>query len=276
MKFKIIVDSSANLLNNYLEGKDVLFESVPLITRIGNSEYVDDENCNLDEMMKKLEKTSEKCTSSCPSPQAFLDSFTGADYYFVITITKKLSGSFNSALVAKNSFKDPNKVFVLDSKAVAGTMILLVDKLVELIESGLDYNEICAKISEYRDSLELLFVLNKFDNLVRNGRMNKVVAFIATSLKIKPLCFAQDGEIKVKEKIRTLEGVFKRLVVNIGKMKDNFKDKVCIITHTNNLEGANFIKNLIEEHYNFKEIRIVANRGLCSFYALDKGIMVAF
>lgn len=276
MKFKIIVDSSANLVNDYIKDKDVLFESIPLSIRIGNKEYIDDDNIDLDEMMNKLEDSNEKASSSCPSPSSFLDAMNGATYYIVITISSKLSGSFNSATVAKSMADNPDNIFLLDSKATAGSMILLADKAYELIKQGFEFKNIIKELTYYRDSLNLLFILNKFDNLVRNGRMNKVTAFIASKLMIKPLCFADNGEISVKEKIRTLEGVYKRLVVNVGKLSEVTKDKICIICHTNNEDGANSLKKAIEEYYQFKEVRVIKNRGLCSFYALDKGVIVSF
>jgi fatty acid-binding protein DegV len=124
--------------------------------------------------------------------------------------------------------------------------------------------------------LNLLFVLNKFDNLVRGGRMNKIVAFIASKIAIKPLCYADDGEIRIKEKIRTLEGSLKRLVVNIGNFLPSSKGKKCVICHTTNESGAKYIESLIKEQYDFKEVVVRENRGLSAFYSLEGGIIVSF
>ena len=106
--------------------------------------------------------------------------------------------------------------------------------------------------------------------------MNKVVAFIATMAFIRPLCYGEDGEIKVKEKIRTLKGALKRLVVNIGKMVSETKDRICVISHTCNEADAMYLKTLIKEQYEFKEIIVEENRGLCAFYSLQGGIIVSF
>ena len=277
MKFKIIVDSSSNLTNDYLKDSNILFESVPLSIRLGNKDYVDDENLNIKEFMNDLSSFKGKTShSSCPTASAYLSALTGADYYFIVTFSKKLSGSYNVAHLAISQFDKPDNVFLIDSKAVAGSMILIVDKLVELINSNMEFNEIKEKILEYRNSLKLLFILDSFDNLIRNGRMSKAVAFIATLMKIKPLCYADDGEINVKEKIRTLEGVIKRLVANIGKMTNITKENKVIICHTQDEENANKIKKLITENYELNNIRIIENRGLCSFYSLLNGMIVSF
>jgi hypothetical protein len=138
-------------------------------------------------------------------------------------------------------------------------------------------NKFLAEIIEaYRDSITMLFVLDKFDNLVKNGRMSKVAALIAKTLIIKPLCVALDGEIAIKEKIRTSKGVYKRLVYKIEEYLPDTEGKELIIVHTKASEEVKFIVSLIEEKYKFKRIRVVENRGLNSFYALEKGLMVSF
>ncbi|MBO8427331.1 MAG: DegV family protein [Firmicutes bacterium] len=279
MKFKIVVDSSSNLKSDYLvDKKDIGFSVAPLTIRLKDEEFIDDDKLDVSDMLKKINSSSEVGHSSCPSPNDFLKYFNEDEsgYTFVATITSKLSGSYNSALVAKESSVDPSKVLVIDSLGTAGTIVLIVDKLVELIEKNLSFAEISKKILRFRDSLNLLFALDKFDNLVKNGRINKIVAFIANLASIKPLCYADNGDIKIKEKIRTFKGVLKRIVYNIGKMCEDTKNRVCIISHTNNLVSASLLKKEIEQSYEFKEVRIMDNRGLCAFYSLDGALIVTF
>lgn len=276
MKFKIVVDSSSNLLNDYIKDEEVGFAVAPLTIRVGGKEYVDNESVDVDELLENTMKSSEAGKTSCPSPQDFLSTFEGVEHVVVITISSKLSGSYNSAVLAKNLHSNPENVHVVDSKLVAGAMRILADKAYELMKSGLSFEEICTKLDAFNKTINLLFVLEKFDNLVKNGRMNKIVAFVAQMINIKPLCYGDEGEIKIKEKIRTLQGVLKRLVVNIGKLCEDTKDRICVISHTNALESANFVKNLIEQTYHFKEVIIEKNRGLCAFYSLNGGLIVSF
>lgn len=276
MKFEICVDSSSNLLSNHIVDDEVGFDVVPLTIRVGNEEYVDDDNLNVPEFLKKVESTSEVCKSACPSPQDFLNNYEKADYTICVTISNKLSGSYNSALVARDMSDKKENILVVDSLLTAGAMRLIVDKAYSLIKEGKDFDTIKKEILEYRDSIKLLFVLDKFDNLVKNGRMSKVVAFIAQLAAIKPLCYGDEGEIKIKEKIRTFKGVLKRLVHNIGLMCPVTKGRTCVISHTQNEESALLLKALIEEAYQFDSIIIEDNRGLCSFYALRGGLIVSF
>lgn len=276
MKYKICVDSSSNLVNSYINDEKIGFKVIPLTIRVGKKEFVDDDNLNVASMLKEVEETKEQCSSSCPSPSDFLENYQNAEHVICITISKKLSGSFNSACVARDMSENKDNIFVIDSKLTAGAMRLLADKAYELCKKDIDFDEIKAELTKYRDSIQLLFVLDKFDNLVRNGRMSKVTAFIAQLAAIKPLCYGDDGEIKIKEKIRTFKGVLKRLVHNIGVMCPVTKGRTCVISHTDNKESALFLKNLIEQEYEFDKIILDDNRGLCSFYALRGGLIVSF
>lgn len=276
MKYKICVDSSSNLVNSYINDEKIGFKVIPLTIRVGKKEFVDDDNLNVASMLKEVEETKEQCSSSCPSPSDFLENYQNAEHIICITISKKLSGSFNSACVARDMSENKDNIFVIDSKLTAGAMRLLVDKAYELCKKDIDFDEIKAELTKYRDSIQLLFVLDKFDNLVRNGRMSKVTAFIAQLAAIKPLCYGDDGEIKIKEKIRTFKGVLKRLVHNIGVMCPVTKGRTCVISHTDNKESALFLKTLIEQEYEFDKIILDDNRGLCSFYALRGGLIVSF
>ncbi len=276
MKYKIIVDSSSNLTKDYLKDDEVGFDVAPLILNIAGKEYVDDEVDKVDEVLNALNSTKVKATSSCPSTGCYLEKMSGATYYIVITITEKLSGSYNSALVAKSMHETPENVFVLDSKLVCGAMRILVNKAVEFIKKGMSFEDIQENLTKERDKGNLLFVLDKFDNFIKSGRINKLVGFLATKLAIKPLCYGEDGEIKIKAKIRTFPGVIKKLVVEIGQMCKETKDRICVISHTCNEKFANEIKELVAKAYQFKEIIVEKNRALCSFYALEGGIIVSF
>lgn len=276
MKFKIIVDSSSNLLNsNYQDKKDVAFKVVPLIIRIGQEEFIDNDELDVNRMLDVL-RLNDGGQSSCPSPNDYLRELDEAEYSFIITITSKLSGSFNSACVARTMCKNPEHVFVIDSKGTAGSIVLIAEKLFELIKENKEFSVITNEITAFRNSVNLLFALDCFDNLVRNGRMSKLTAFIAEKIAIKPLCYADDGEIKIKEKIRTFRGVIKRMTHYIGKMCEDTTNKICIIAHTRNESAALELKKDIEENYHFKEVRVMENRGLCAFYALEGGLIVTF
>lgn len=273
MKYQILVDSASDLMSDYIKDENIGFKVIPLTINVNNNEYVDNDSLDIDKMLTDMH-SSKKSSSACPAPQSFLQEFDNAEYTFIVTITAKLSGCYNAACVAKNSYAKPENVFVIDSKAVSGTEILIVDKLAELIREGLSYEKICEEIIAYRDKKNLYFILQKFDNLVNNGRMSKIAGLIASKLVIRPICIAYEGEIKMAKKIIGIKNAFSKLVQMICEKAKDFSKETLIITHCYAEEEAKYIKDDIEKKCNFKEIRILPMRGLCSYYALEKGIIV--
>ena len=273
MKYKIVCDSSCDLNKDYIKDIDVGFDIVPLSINIDFENFIDDDMLDINYMLSKMKRSNNPGKSACPSPLAFTKSYLGAEYVFVVTISSKLSGSFNSAYLG--SIDTSNKVHVIDSKGTSGMLVLIVDKLYELIKEGLSFEEIKNKIDEFQKTINLFFVLDKFDNLVKNGRMSKIAAIVATTLFIKPLCIAEDGQISIYEKHRTMKSSLIKLVNNIKDKCNDYSGK-CIISHCQNEENANFVKKLILEKYNFKDVLVIPMKGLCSFYALENGIIVSF
>lgn len=273
MKYQILVDSASDLLSDYYTDPEIGFKVVPLTIHVNDKEYVDNDSLNIQEMLADMH-ASKKSSSACPAPQSFLSEFDNAEYTFIVAITSKLSGCYNSAVVAKNSYSKPENICVIDSKAVSGTEMLIVDKLIELIKQDLPYEQIVKEITEYRDKRSLYFILQKFDNLVNNGRMSKIVGLIASKLVIRPICIAYEGEIKIAKKIIGIKNTFTKLVQMIGEKAKDFSKETLIITHCFAEEEANYIKSDLEKKCNFKEIRILPMRGLCSYYALEKGLII--
>ena len=274
MKYKIVVDSSSDLTKGYIKDENIGFEVVPLSIQVDDKTFVDDENLSIDEMLQAMHSSKNKATSSCPSCGYFSKSYEEAENVICITMTSKLSGTYNSAYLGSKECK--SKVHVVDSKATSGTMRLLVDKTYELMKQDLPFEELCEKIEEYKENLNLFFVLDKFENLVKNGRMSKLTAFIANALYIKPLCVAKEGTIDIYEKPRTRKGALNRLVECIEKKCSNTEGKTCVIAHCKNNNEANYVRDEILKKYKFKEVIINEMKGLCSFYALEKGIIVCF
>lgn len=274
MKYKIVVDSSSDLTNDYIKDESIGFEVVPLTIQVDEKDYIDNKDLNIEEMLETMHASKTKAKSSCPSCGYFAKSYEEAEQVICITMTSKLSGTYNSAYLGSKD--SSSKVHVIDSKSTSGAMRLLVDKTYELMKKDLPFEELCSQLEEYKENLNLFFVLDKFENLVKNGRMSKLTAFIATALYIKPLCCEQNGVIEIYEKPRTMKGALNKLVESIEKKSPTTEGKTCIITHCKNEKDANYVREEILKKYSFKEVIISEMKGLCSFYALEKGIIVCF
>lgn len=172
MKWKIIADSGCDYRSLDNLAPDTEFVSVPLTIQVGDTIYTDDAQLNIDQMMEEMYATATASKSACPSPDDYMKSFEGAENIVVVTITGTLSGSYNSAEVAKKIYLEehPNtNIHVINSLSAGGEVDLIVRKLNQLVAEGLDFDQVVDVITTYQSKTKLLFVLAKVDNLVKMG-----------------------------------------------------------------------------------------------------------
>lgn len=274
MSYKIVADSSADKIN--ISGVATAIAPLKIITN--EREFIDDENLNTDEMVAYLKGYSGKSSTACPGVNDWLTSFGESENIFCITISSNLSGSFNSACLAASEYETlhPNRnVFVIDSLSTGGEMQLIIERLEELILSGIAFDEICKKITEYQQNTGLLFMLQSLKNLANNGRVSHAVAKISGILGIRIIGLASDeGRLDITDKSR---GDKKALASIIERMKiAGCKNGKIRISHCQNKEFAEALKTEFEKAFNTTDIKIQATGGLCSFYAESGGIIIGF
>ena len=176
MTWKIVADSGCDYRQLVTPAIDTEFISVPLTIQVADQVFIDDANLDIDHMMKTMYATSEASKSACPSPDDYLRAFEGAKHIFVVTITGTLSGSHNSAQLAKNIYLEEHpdtQIHVIDSLSAGGEVDLIIEKINDLIDQGLSHEEIVEAITAYQEKTKLLFVLAKVDNLVKNGQIGR-------------------------------------------------------------------------------------------------------
>ena len=276
MKDKLIVaDSCCDLSCELKEKLDV--EIVPLTLQLDDVDYLDDENLNVKDYIEKM-KNSSTIKTAAPSPKLFMDRFEMAKEVFCITLSSKLSATHSNAVLAKNYIleKGEKLIHIFDTKGAASTETLIAIKLQECINKKMHFNEIVDFIEKYISEVKTFFVLESLDNLIKNGRISKFKAMLATALSIKPIMYGNDGEIDIYKKVRGLKKAYSELINSIAENCSDTRDKILVITHCNCLERAKEIKNKIVEKYNFKEIFIVPAKGLSSTYENEGGIIISY
>lgn len=272
MSYKIVSDSSSDILN--IEG--INFESVPLTILTENKEYVDDKNLDVDEMVNDLREYQGKSQTSCPSTGRYIESFNGNDEIYVVTITSKLSGSYNSAVLAKNMYLEdhPNaKIHVFDSLSTGPEMKLLIEKIIELKNNGCSFEEVVEKASAYLESTELFFCLESIHNLAVNGRVSKLADIATRLLNIRIIGKAKEGVLHMLNKCM---GAKKALRTMFEFIKEKCNGVKIRIAHVNNIHFAENLKNLILTAFQNAQIEIYKSTGLCSYYAEEGGVLIAF
>ncbi len=199
-KIRIITDSGSDLPQNYNEKVTVL----PMSIRFGEDEYRDGIDITTVQFYEKLIESDELPTTSLISPGMFEEAFKSAvdngEKVVVITIAGKLSGTYQSALLAAGDFSD--KVFVVDSKNVATAEQILVLRGLQLIEQGLSAKEVAEKLGEEREKIHIVALLDTLEYLKKGGRISSTVAFVGGALSIKPVVTCKDGEVSMIGKAR--------------------------------------------------------------------------
>ena len=271
--FKIAADSSSNVIS--MPGTD--YASVPLKIR-AEKEYVDDANLDVAGMVADLRVYKGKSGSSCPNVGEWLEAFGEAEEVFGVTITKHLSGSYNAARQAAESYMEENpgrKAFIFDSLTAGPGLMLIVEKIRACEAAGDDYETTREKVLDYHNHCHTLVLLESMMNLARNGRVPVAVAKFAGMLGIRVVCSAEGGEIAPLHKPRGAKKA-------IGVLMQEFKARGFVdggkvrIAHCFAEEQANAFKEAVLAQFPNAQIVIEPTTALCSFYAEEGGIIIGF
>lgn len=277
MAYKIIGDSCTDITE---EMKQEGFVSlVPLTLTIEGENFIDDETFNQKEFIAKMKQSEECPKSACPSPERYMREFEGQEECYVVTLSSRLSGSYNSAVLAKNMYLEEHpgvKIEIVDSKSASCGQMLIAVKLRELKEKGLSFEEVQQKITEFRDNMQTKFVLESLENLRKNGRLSKVAFTLCNVLNIRPVMAAEDGEIIKIDQTRGHNKALTRMIEYIEADAKDVTNKIVGISHCNNRERAEMVKREILKRLPFKDCIIVNTAGVATLYANDGGIIVSY
>lgn len=276
MSYKIVVDSCCELPKEYMN--DPRFERVPLELSVDDYTIQDDDNFDQLDFIKRVAASPNSPKSACPSPERYMNAYNcDADHVYCITLSSKLSGSYNSAKLAvglyEESFGEKNiHVFDSESASVGETQLALL--IVKLEEQGLSFEEIVEQVENYRDGVTTLFVLNNIETLRKNGRLSGVKALVASTLNIKPVLAGDKGSIVQKTQGIGMKKALGKLVDIVISEVKNPEVRTLIISQCNAPERAETVKNMILDKVKFAEVIILEMRGVSTMYANDGGIII--
>ena len=274
MSSKIVLDSSGNL--KYFE--DVDFASVPLKILAAEREFVDDKETDVMEMVRFLGEYKGKTTTSCPGVGEYLEAFGDAENVYCVTITSNLSGSYNAAKVAAQTYQEQypeRKVHVFDSLSTAGEMALIAEKIRELVKANTSFDMLVQQVKAYQQKTRLLFSLESLHNLANNGRVPGAVAALAGMLGIRLIGKASDvGTLQPIGKARGEKKLIPELLKHLSEM--GYQGGKIRIDHCSNPDAAARLRASILERFPAADIRVGENGALCSFYAEKGGMLIGF
>lgn len=245
MNVRIVVDSTADTTPEIRDRLTV----VPLTVHFGDQEYVDGITITHKQFYEKLVESDVMPTTSQPTPEAFADVFRQAEQadeqVVVLTVSSKLSGTYQSATIAAADFS--GRVWVVDTQSVAIGSGILVELALRMADQGMDAPSIAAQLERERENIRVIALLDTLEYLKKGGRISKTVAFAGGMLSIKPVAAIQNGEIAI-----------------LGKARGSKQGNNLLITEIQKAGGVNFDKPLLLGYTGLSD-------ALLEKYVLDSG-----
>lgn len=277
MSYRIVVDSCGEFTEEMK--KDPHFVHAPLHLYIDEEQFVDDDTFDRLDFLKKMNASPNCPKSSCPSPEVYREAFDcGADHLYAVTLSAELSGSYNSAVLGGGLFQEDHpeaKVHIFNSCSASVGETLIARKIQECEEAGMEFEEVVKTVEQFALNMHTYFVLESLDNLRKNGRLSLVKALVASALNIKPYMGATDqGQIIQLGQARGIQKALRKMVEAMAAEVKNPEEKVLALTHCNNRERAEFVKEEIQKLIKVKDILILETSGVSTLYAAEGGIIM--
>ena len=282
--YKIIVDSCGEFTPAMKDDTDH-FAHVALSLQVGDWEQMDDETFNQKLFLKKMKESKEPPHSACPSPAAYLSAIedTDADHVYIITLSAKLSGSYNAAVLAKSLYEedhededDMKKVHVFDSKSASIGQTLIAQIVEQAERSGNSFEDTIKIADEFIKGEHTFFVLESLDTLRKAGRLGSLKAMLASTLSIKPVMGSTpEGSIQQLGQARGMIRALDKMVDCLTEVTMNPGERVVAISHCSAPDTASSLKEKEKRTGLFKDVFVLDTDGVSSMYAGPGGVIMA-
>ena len=276
--FRIIADSSCDLTGLDHISPDILFGRAPLRVIVDDVEYVDTYDLDTRAMMDAVYGFKGKTGSACPSPEEYAELCRDVDEAYIVTISSNLSGSYNSAVLARDlvlaEFPE-KKIHVFDTLSAGPELSLIVEKIARLASSGLAFEDVVSQVQEYMTHTALLFQLNSLENLTKNGRVSKMAGMTAKLLGIRMIGIA--SAVGTVEPLHKSRGTEKTYSLVLQEMRERgFSGGRVVLGHAFQPAGAEMMRQMILKEFPTADITVMPLSGLCCYYAEEGGLLVGF
>ncbi len=257
---------------------------VPLTIQLGEKEYVDNEALNCETLISDMAISPQAPKSACPAPSSFLDAIGKHDDAYIVTLSDKVSGTYNSAVLGAEMAKEENSklhVHVFNSRSAAAGEVAICCKIKEFAEQGLPFDTVVQKVEKYIARFTTFFVLETLDVFRKNGRLSHLQAIATAALKIRLIMGADDsGAIVIRGKALTMSRALKTLVEQIKTRYEQLNisgHEILYITHCACKERADNLKAAIMAACPaIKDIVICTAGGISTIYANAGGVIIGF
>lgn len=272
---QVVSDSTCDVPEELLRECDVVTVSVPI--DIDGTEFHEGVDITTPEFYERMARSTALPKTSQPSPAAFAECFREVatkGQVICLTVTSKLSGTYQSAFLgAELSGAD---VTVFDSLTASVGHGLQVLRACELAKAGRTAAEALVALTEYRNSLTTLVLLDTLENIVKGGRLTKMQWSLSKILDIRVLLRDDDGEIAVLAKVRGTHRLMERALQTIVGIRPDLSDRDVGISHFRNPDGVEALKRALTERSHPRQFIVNDMGPAMATYAGEGGIVVAF
>ena len=282
--WKLVSDSGCSLFvpdgSDGLAGTDIDIDhdEVPFTISVDNTDYIDEPGIDIEKMLEHIAICRSGGRTSCPSPHAWLEAWGDAENVIAFTLSAALSGSYNSAIAARHMAleKNPGRNIAVINTCGAGVFPeQLANIIYEGIEDGDSFDAIVSAADKAVREIQVMFALGSLDNLIKAGRLNKLVGYAAHRFNISAIGVASPGgRIELRHKFRGMKKIYGKLIDTLRET--GFTGGELVISHCMNEDGAEKLGHLIKAEWLDADVSIVPASGLCSYYMGKGGMIITY
>ena len=277
MSYKIVVDSCGELTEEMKQSEH--FVTASLEIEVDGYHIIDDATFDQKDFLRRVAAAPECPKSSCPSPERYMEMYhCDAEHVYAVTLSAELSGSYNSAELGKNLYKEEygeKQIHVFNSKSASVGETLIALKIAECEEKQMSFEEIIKTVDAYIEEQHTYFVLETLETLKKNGRLTGIKAMMAPALNLKPVMGSTPiGSICQLGQGRGMKKAIEKMVAQVKKDAIRPEEKILAITHCNCPERAEDMKKMVQEQMKVKDIIVLDTAGISSMYAADGGVIL--
>ena len=276
-KIKIITDGSCDLSHEVLNKFNI--NVVPLGVSFGEEHYTAGVDIDNKEFYAKMKDSKELPKTFCPSPENFCKEYQcEEDKIIVIALSSKLSGTYNSASLARDLYLSEHKekdIRVIDSMTGSIGAGLLLIKAAKMIYEGKDIDEIVEAIENLKEKISFYGTLETLENAIKGGRINPLAGKIIGALNFKAIVQIKDGVVKPIDKARGESNSIKKVANYITSSIEDTKDKILCLMHANCPEKAHKLLSIIEKTHKFDEVYISEVGPVMGTYTSEGAVLGA-
>ena len=253
MSIRIITDSACDLSTERIQKYNI--DVIPILVYLNDVEYKDGETLKATELYNNMRDGKIYKTAQIP-PQVFTEKFTEyakkGEQCIYIAFSSGLSGTYNSAMMAKNEVLEDYPEFdidIIDTKCASVGFGLVVYKAAQMAYQGKMKDEIIQAVNFYSQHMEHIFTVDDLEYLYRGGRVSRAAAIVGSMLNIKPILDVEDGKLIPIEKVRGRNKVLKRMIDIMEERGVDLANQTIGINHGDDIDGAMKLKEMIESKF---------------------------